>query len=86
MSEGAQGELSLHPQPYTALVGAKSSQSDLPLVTPGDVDASYLYHKLLGTHLAVGGEGESMPYQRDLLVREELSIIEQWISRGAKDD
>ncbi len=86
MAGGAQGELSLHPEPYAALVGAASSQSELPLVTPGDVDASYLYHKLLGSHLEAGGEGESMPYQRALLGKEELGAIEQWIAQGAKDN
>jgi mono/diheme cytochrome c family protein len=83
MSEGAQGELSLYPQPYAALVGVASSQSDLLLVTPGDVAASYLYHKLLGSHLGVGGEGESMPYQRDLLEAKDIEAIEQWIAQGA---
>ena len=86
MSEGAQGELSLYPQPYAALVGVASSQSDLLLVTPGDVEASYLYHKLLGSHLGAGGEGESMPYQRDLLETEDIKAIEQWIAQGASAD
>jgi mono/diheme cytochrome c family protein len=86
MSEGAQGELSLYPQPHAALVGVASSQSDLLLVTPGDVEASYLYHKLLGSHLGAGGEGESMPYQRDLLEAEDIKAIEQWIAQGASAD
>jgi hypothetical protein len=83
MAEGAQGELSLHPDPYLAMVDVTSSQSDLLLVKPGAVEASYLSHKLRGSHLDVGGEGESMPYQRDLMVEDEISLIEQWIAQGA---
>ena len=86
MDEGAQGDFSLHPQPYAALVGMSSSQADMPMVTPGDVQASYFYHKLIGSHLDVGGEGESMPYQRDLLAVEELNTIEQWIAQGANNN
>jgi hypothetical protein len=86
MDQGAQGELSLHPQPYAAMVGVSSSQSDMLLVTPGDVQASYFYHKLQGSHLDVGGEGESMPYQRDLLAAEELNTVEQWIAQGANNN
>jgi mono/diheme cytochrome c family protein len=83
MADGAQGEFSLHPQPHAALVGVPSSQSELLLVNAGDVEASYLYHKLVGSHLDVGGEGDSMPYQRALLDARDLAAIEQWIAQGA---
>ena len=83
MQGGAQGELSLYPQPHAALVGVASTQSELLLVKPGDVQGSYLYHKLLGSHISVGGEGDSMPYQRALLETEDLKAIEQWINNGA---
>jgi hypothetical protein len=86
MNEGAQGELSLHPQPYAALVDVMSSQSDMLLVAPGDVQASYFYHKLQGSHLDVGGEGESMPYQRALLAEEDLNTVAQWIAQGANNN
>lgn len=82
---GAQGDFSLHPQPYANMIGVRSTQSDMLLVVPGDVEASYLQHKLLGTHIAAGGEGESMPYERDLLVKAELDLIEQWIEQGARE-
>jgi mono/diheme cytochrome c family protein len=85
MADGAQGELSLHPQSHLALVGVASSQSDMLLVKPGDVEASYLYHKLRGSHLSVGGEGDSMPYQRDLLDSKDISLLEQWIAQGANN-
>ena len=67
-------------------MGVASSQSDLLLVAPGDVEASYLQHKLLGSHLSVGGEGDTMPYQRDLLVAEDIQAFEQWIAQGASAD
>ncbi|MFL3656375.1 MAG: hypothetical protein ACJ04P_14980, partial [Halioglobus sp.] len=67
MAGGAQGELNLFPEPYANLVEVISSQSKLLLVDPGNVEASYLFHKLVGSHLKVGGEGVSMPYQRDSL-------------------
>ena len=86
MLDGAQGELSLHPQPYVALVGKASVQSDLLLVAPRDVEGSYLYHKLVGSHLQVGGEGASMPYQRDLLETKDIDVIKQWITQGARDN
>lgn len=84
MSGGAQGELSLFPEPYANLVEVTSSQSKLPLVEPGNVETSYLYHKLVGSHLEVGGEGVSMPYQRDSLAASDIDAIRQWIERGAQ--
>ena len=86
MTDGAQGGLSLHPQPHAALVGVASTQCALLLVAPGDVESSYLYHKLVGSHLGVGGEGASMPYQRDLLQGNDIDAIRQWIAQGAHDN
>ena len=83
MEGGAQGELSLHPDPAGNLVGIASTQSEQLLVAPGDIEASYLYHKLTGSHLSVGGEGASMPYQRDLLAAEDVDGIRLWIEQGA---
>lgn len=39
------------------LVGFKSLESKLPRVSPGDLDQSYLHHKLRGTFMKVGGIG-----------------------------
>jgi hypothetical protein len=86
MADGAQGELSLYPQTYQSLVGRASTQSELLLVAPGDVEGSYLFHKLVGSHLRVGGEGASMPYQRELLQKQDIDVIEQWIAQGARDN
>jgi hypothetical protein len=86
MEGGAQGELSLHPDPHANLVGVASTQSDLLLVAAGNVEASYLYHKLTGSHLQVGGEGDSMPYQRDLLAAKDIATLRRWIERGAANN
>ena len=72
------------------LVGARetlltqgSGQVDgMPLVAPGDPDASYLWHKLTGTHEEVGGWGESMPYETSL-PPDELAFVRAWIAGGA---
>ena len=83
MADGAQGDFSLHPHPHASLVGAPSTQSELMLVVAGDVEGSYLYHKLVGSHLSVGGTGASMPYQRELLDEADIDVIAQWIAQGA---
>jgi hypothetical protein len=85
-ADGAQGELSLYPQTKHSQVGRASTQSELLLVAPGDVEGSYLFHKLVGSHLRVGGEGASMPYQRALLQKQDIDVIEQWIAQGARDN
>jgi len=86
MTGDTQGDFSLHPEPYLSLVSAPSSQSQLVLVQPGSVESSYLYHKLVDTQLAVGGEGAGMPYQRDGLAPADIDIIHRWIMQGAKRD
>jgi len=67
---------------------------ELNLIEPGDPEASYLWHKLCGTHLDVGGEGEAMPRAFSFsegsgtvwnypLDRADLELIELWIEEGA---
>lgn len=55
----------------------------LPLITPGDPDASYLWHKINGTQTDVGGGGSKMPIGLGL-DEPTLAMIEQWIVDGAK--
>ncbi|MEL6178220.1 MAG: DUF1592 domain-containing protein [Myxococcota bacterium] len=50
----------------------------MPLVTPGQPDRSYLWHKLNNTHLDVGGSGELMP-PNGALKDDELNRIQAWI-------
>lgn len=54
----------------------------MDLVEPGDPDASYLWHKVNGTHRAVGGAGAQMPTQFTLKAPE-LALLERWILQGA---
>jgi hypothetical protein len=67
------------------LVGFKSIESPLPRVAPGDLDKSYLYHKLRGSFAQVGGIGVKMPLAGEM-PEEEIVLIEDWILSGAKID
>lgn len=67
------------------LVGHKSIESKLPRVAPGDLNQSYLYHKLRGSFAQVGGTGVKMPLGGSM-PEEEIAIIEDWILGGAKID
>ena len=52
-------------------------------VTPSDPDNSYLFHKIRGTHLTVGGSGSQMPLGGTPLSESNIDIIRQWIQAGA---
>lgn len=56
-------------------------------VAPYDSDASYLFHKVSGTHLGgcVNGSGDQMPPGLPL-GGDDLATIEGWILQGAPDD
>ena len=64
------------------LVGVPAEQADLDRVAPDDLEASYLWHKLQGTHLDVGGSGTRMPATGPL-EDEELTLVRAWILQGA---
>ncbi|MCB9669135.1 MAG: DUF1588 domain-containing protein [Alphaproteobacteria bacterium] len=64
------------------LVGLPSHQSGLALVAAGDSAASYLVHKLQGTHASQGGSGQPMP-PGGPLDPADLSTITAWIDGGA---
>ncbi len=64
------------------------SSSEIPamkLVQPGSAEESYLYRKLAGTHLDVGGRGVRMPLG-SALANEDIDAIRRWIKAGAKND
>ena len=84
MTSDTQGGLGLYPEHHPSLVSAPSNQSKLMLVEPGSIENSYLYHKLMNTQLSAGGEGASMPYQRDALSPADIETIRLWIQEGAK--
>lgn len=54
------------------------------MVTPGAPVESYLWHKVAGTHLTVGGAGGRMPKPTDPpLTALELATVEAWLLGGA---
>ena len=76
-------------QAIAMLVGAKSGQAPMLRVAPGDPGASYLVHKLKGTHLDVGGAGMGMPLTEGrytALDARSITTVEQWIRDGARKD
>jgi hypothetical protein len=77
--------LTLNPDiSHGELVGVASEQvPGMDRVTPGDLEESYLWHKLQGTHLDVGGMGTSMP-QGLMLDDEQMALVEAWIATGAE--
>lgn len=62
-----------------------SNQSPLLRVVPGRPSQSYVWHKLVDTHLSVGGSGSRMPNSLGL-TQEELDVVRAWILEGALDD
>ena len=69
---------------FGELVGTASEQlPSMDRVTPAQPEESYLWHKLQGTHLDVGGMGDSMP-QVGQLQPDALAVIEAWIAAGAE--
>lgn len=68
---------------YGMAVNVASGQlRRLRRVTPGAPEQSYLYLKLTGTHLAVGGSGTPMP-PGSPLSPDEIARVRDWIAQGA---
>lgn len=78
--DGFNGELFLGDEwgPET-FIGVESSQAPMNLVEPGDLEESYLWHKLSSTHKDVGGSGQPMPYADWPLPDDDLATIEEYI-------
>lgn len=68
---------------YDAIVTVQATQVDMPLITPGSLEDSYLWHKLRSTHPDLGGSGEQMPLFAPPLDAETMERIETWIMIGA---
>lgn len=63
---------------------APSSQAPaLRRVEAGDPDASYLWHKVRGTHTEVGGAGGRMPLGQSALTDADVALLLRWIVAGA---
>jgi hypothetical protein len=74
----------LNPLTYDSLIGAKSQQTDLFLVRPGDAPDSYLMRKLLWDYADVEFVHQPPKWSGgEELGREELLTIEGWIAGGA---
>lgn len=68
---------------YGNLVRRPSMQlPSMMLVEPAALNQSYLWHKVNGTQLEVGGQGQIMPSTIPLDAGE-LQVIERWIAGGA---
>ena len=68
---------------YGQLVNMPSQQlPSMVRVKPGSIEQSYLWHKISGTQLQVGGSGMIMPSTIPLSAEEKL-IFERWINAGA---
>lgn len=84
-AQDPQGGLDLQPDhAYANLVGKRATQVDLPLVDPGRPERSYLYRKLVGTQLEVGGQGDAMPVGGRRLTEKDLDAVRRWIEAGAQ--
>jgi hypothetical protein len=69
---------------YAVIVGVASEDvPGLSRIEPGDPTASYLFHKISGTQVDVGGLGSTMPLG-DSLTADQVMVIEQWILDGAQ--
>lgn len=67
-------------------VGVASTEAPIPRVLAGRPSQSYLWHKLAGTHLSVGGSGARMPNTGTGLPGAQLDLVVAWIAEGALDD
>ena len=69
---------------YDRIVGVPSEDvSVLNLIQPFEPESSYLWHKVEGTHLSVGGQGSTMPTGSLVLEDHERQTLENWILDGA---
>ena len=86
MREERYGYLVVEPDTlWASLVGVPAaSVPSVKRVEPGEPDQSYLWLKLTGRHLEVGGIGWSMPFFP--LPPAELETVRLWIEQGALDN
>lgn len=69
---------------YGSLLDVPAPQApDVSYVSPGDPDNSYLYLKLVGEQLSVGGSGTRMP-QGGVLTDDQILRVRHWILTGAQ--
>lgn len=69
---------------YAGLFVPSNDVPTMDWVTPFDPSDSYLWHKVNGSHLSVGGSGSQMPTS-GALPAEEIEFFFQWIADGAAE-
>ncbi len=69
---------------YANLVDVAATEAPLDRIEPGSPADSYLWHKVNGTHLGVGGSDNAMPPPDGGLDAAALETIEAWILDGAE--
>src|SRR6476469_4260118 len=68
---------------YAQIVGVPSIEvPSLKRVTPGDPTNAYVYRKITG----VGITGDRMPQGGPFLTAAQISLVKDWIRRGAPND
>lgn len=71
-------------QAYDNIVGVSAAEAPaMQRIQPGQPDASYLIHKLQGTHLTVGGSGSQMPLGGAPLSKATIDRLRAWVAAGA---
>lgn len=78
----AAGGMNLEPRNVTESVIAVPSKQAPHLfrISPGHPEESYLVHKIRGTHLEAGGEGQRMPAGGFVLSEASKATLERWIA------
>jgi mono/diheme cytochrome c family protein len=84
--EGAAGagDLDLEPDAAYAMLMRKSTEAPLALVSPGEIEKSYIVAKLTGNQSRVGGWGDTMPAGQGQLPPAEIELVRRWIAAGAQ--
>ncbi len=88
MTGAEPGGMSLTPErAWADLVGREAiGLPSLQRVSPGDPQASYLMHKLWGSHRTVGGNGSRMPLHQPPLTAALIADFEIWVLAGAPNN
>jgi len=55
----------------------------IEFIVPGEPENSYMWHKLAGTHLLIGGTGSQMPGSGESLCPQDFALFYRWILEGA---
>ena len=81
---GPSGGMDLAYDAYPNIVDVPSNDiGTMDRIEPFDPGNSYIWHKINGTQIQVGGQGTQMPQGGPFLSQTELDRIEQWILQGA---